>query len=60
MTQKNSFQNQTYDEDENVDSDVKIDGDSCNIFGENKTFDKLNVRDDLSNLAVKSDDFANF
>ena len=60
MTQKNSFQNQTYDEDENVDSDVKIDGDSCNIFGENKTFDKLIVRDDLSNLAVKSDDFANF
>ena len=43
-----------------MDSDVKIDGDGCNIFEENKTFDKVIVMDDLSNLADKSDDFANF
>lgn len=43
-----------------MDSDVKIDGDGCNLFEENKTFDKLIVMDDLSNVADKSDDFANF
>ena len=34
--------------------------DNCNIFGENKKFDKLIVLDDVSGLADKSNDFANF
>ena len=55
-----TFQKETYDEDEKSDSDSKIDGDGCNIFGENKIFDKLIVTDDVSGLADKSNDFANF
>ena len=46
------FQKETYDEDE------KTNG-SCNIFGENKKFDKLIVMDNVSGLAGKSNDFAN-
>ena len=34
--------------------------DDCNIFGENKKFDKLIVMDDVSGLADKSNDFSNF
>ena len=33
-----TFQNKTYDKEEKTDSDSKIDGDDCNIFGENKKF----------------------
>ena len=55
-----TFQKETYDEDKKADSDSKIDGDGCNIFGENKKFDKLIVRDDVSGLADKSNNFANF
>ena len=47
-----TFQKETYDEDE------KTNG-SCNIFGENKKFDKLIVMDNVSGLAGKSNDFAN-
>ena len=32
----------------------------CNIFGENKKFDKLIVMDNVSGLAGKSNGFANF
>ena len=55
-----TFQKETYDEDEKADSDSKIDGDDCNIFGENKKFDKLIIMDDVSGLVNKSNDFANF
>ena len=34
--------------------------DNCNIFGENKKFFKLIVMDDVSDLADKLNDFANF
>ena len=37
-----------------VDNDIDI------IMGKNKIFDKLIVMDDVSGLADKSDDFANF
>ena len=55
-----TFQKETYDEDEKADSDSKICGDGCNIFGENKKFGKLIVMDDVSGLADKSNDFTNF
>ena len=55
-----TFQKETYNEDKKADSDRKIGGDGCNIFGENKNFDKLIVRDDVSGLADKSNNFANF
>ena len=42
-----TFQKETYDEDEKT-------NDSCNIFGENKKFDKLIIMDDVSGLADKS------
>ena len=48
-----TFQKETYNKDE------KTNG-NCNIFGENKKFDKLIVMDDVSGLADKSNDFANF
>ena len=48
-----TFQKETYDEDEKT-------NDSCNIFGENKKLDKLIVMDNVSGLADKSNDFANF
>ena len=48
-----TFQKETYDKDE------KTNG-NCNIFGENKKFDKLIVMDDVSGLADKSNYFANF
>ena len=48
-----TFQKETYDEDKKT-------NDNCNIFGENKKFDKLIVMDDVSGLADKSNDFANF
>ena len=50
-----TFQKETYDGDEKTN-----DNDNCNIFGENKKFDKLIVMDDISGLAVKSNDFATF
>ena len=43
----------TYEEDKRT-------NDNCNIFGENRKFDKLIVMDDVSSLADKSNDFANF
>ena len=43
-----TFQKETYDEDEKAN-----DNDNCNIFGENKKFDKLIVMDDISGLADK-------
>ena len=55
-----TFQKGTYDENEKVDSDSKIDGDGCNIFKENKKFNKLIVMGDVSGPAGKSNDFANF
>ena len=55
-----TFQKEIYDENKNVDSDCKISGDSCNIFGENKKFDRLIVMDDVSSLADKSKNFVNF
>ena len=55
-----TFQKETYNKDKKADSDSKIDGDGCNIFGENKNFDKLIVRDDVSGLADKLNNFANF
>ena len=55
-----TFQKETQDKDEKADSDSKIDGDGCNIFEENKKFDKLIVMDDVSGLADKSNDFADF
>ena len=48
-----TFQKQTYDEDEKT-------NDNCNSFDENKKFDKLIVMDDVSGLANKLNDFANF
>ena len=48
-----TFQKETYDEDKKT-------NDNCNIFGENKNFDKLIVMDDVSGLADKSNNFANF
>ena len=54
-----TFQKGTYDENEKVDSDSKIDDDGCNIFKENKKFDKLIVMGDVSSPADKSNDFAN-
>ena len=36
-----TFQKESYDENEKADSDSKIDGNVCKIFGENKKFDKL-------------------
>ena len=47
-----TFQKETYDENKKADS--KIDRDGCNIFGENKKFDKVIVMDDISGLADKS------
>ena len=44
----------TYDEDN------KTNKDNCNIFGENRKFDKLIVMDDASDLADESNDFGNF
>ena len=55
-----TFQKETYDEDEKVDSDSKIDDDGCNIFRQNKKFDKLIVMGDVSGLADKSNDFVDF
>ena len=55
-----TFQKEIYDENKNVDSDCKISGDNCNIFGENKKFDRLIVMDDVSGLADKSKNFVNF
>ena len=46
-----TFQKETCDKDREADSDSKIDGDSCNIFGENKKFDKLVDMDDVLGLA---------
>ena len=48
-----TFQKETYDEDKKTDSDTKRDSDSCNIFEENKKFDKLIVIDSISGLADK-------
>ena len=48
-----TFQKETYDEDEKT-------NENCYIFGENKKFDKLVVMDDISGLADKSNNFANF
>ena len=42
-----TFQKETYGEDEKAYSDSKIDGDGCNIFGENKKFHQLIVMDDV-------------
>ena len=50
-----TFQKKTYDKDKKT-----KDNNSCNIFGENKKFDKPIVRDKVSGLADKSNDFANF
>ena len=51
------FQRDTIGNDkENADKDI----DKCNIFGENKRFEKLIVMDDISGLADKSNDFSNF
>ena len=47
------FQKETYDEDKKA-------NDNCNIFGENKKFDEFVVMGDVSGLADKSNDFANF
>ena len=50
------FQRDTIDNDEdNADKDVG----KCNISGENKKFDKFIVMDNVSGLAVKSNDFGN-
>ena len=46
-----TFQKESYNEDEKA--DIKIDGDGCKIFGEDKKFDKLIVMDDVSGLADK-------
>ena len=54
-----TFQKGTYDENKKVDSDSKTNGDGCNIFKENKKFDKLIVMGDVSSPADKSNDFAN-
>ena len=48
-----TFQKETYDEDEKT-------NENCNIFGENKRFDRLIVMDDVSGLADKSNDFVSF
>ena len=48
-----TFQKETYDEDKKTDSDTKRDSDGCNIFEENKKFDKLIVMDSISGLADK-------
>ena len=48
-----TFLKETYDEDEKTNY-------NCNIYGENKKFDKLIVKNELSGLANKSNDFANF
>ena len=49
-----TFQKEIYDEDEKT-------NDNCNIFGENKKFDKLNIAiDNFSGLADKSNDLADF
>ena len=48
-----TFQKETYDVDEKTNN-------NCNIFGENKKIDKLIVMGDVSGLADKSNDFANF
>ena len=42
-----TFQKETYAEEEKADCDSKIDGDSCNIFGDNKKFGELSVMDDV-------------
>ena len=55
-----TFQKETYEEDKKADSDSEIDGDGCNIFRENKKFEKLIVMDEVSGLTDKSKDFANF
>ena len=55
-----TFKKETYYEDEKADSGSKIDDDNCNIFRENKKIDKLIVIDDVSGLADKWNDFANF
>ena len=47
------FQKKTHDNADNNNG-------NCNIFGENKNFDKLIVMDDVSGLADKSNHFANF
>ena len=52
-----NFQQDVIDNDEeNADKDV----DKCNIFGENKKFDKLIVMDDVLDEGDKSNDFSNF
>ena len=48
-----TFQKETYEEDKKTNN-------NCNKFGENKKFDKLSVTDDVSGLADKSNNFANF
>ena len=42
-----TFQEETYDEEEKADCDSIIDGDGCNIFGSNKKFGELIVIDDV-------------
>ena len=54
------FQNEIYDDDQNTDSDSKIDPEGCNIFRENKKYVKLIVMDDVSGPADNSNNFANF
>ena len=48
-----TFQKETYEEDKKTNN-------NCNKFGENKKFDKPSVTDDVSGLADKSNNFANF
>ena len=48
-----TFEKETYEEDKNT-------NENCNIFGENKKFDKIIVMDNVSGLADKSNGFANF
>ena len=51
-----TFQKDTIDDNQETNNN----NDDYIIFGENKTFDKLIVMDDVSGLADKSNDFSNF
>ena len=51
-----TFKKDSFDQD-NEETNNNFD---CNIFGENKTFDRLIVMDNVSGLADKSNDFSNF
>ena len=51
-----TFQKETRDNDQEANNN----NDNCIIFRENKKIDKLTVRDDVSGLADKSNDFSNF